>query len=63
MRYQDYVIKNGKFIGKFDEMYRNSVEVPWHQDETSMGLYADLDVAIISYMNRLCRFDSIADIG
>lgn len=63
MRYQDYVIKNGKFIGKFDEMYRNSAEVPWHQDETSMGLYADLDVAIISYMNRLCRFDSIADIG
>ena len=38
-------------------------EVPWHQDETSLSLYADLDVAIISYMNRLCRFDSIADIG
>ena len=63
MRYQDYVIKNGKFIGRFDEMYRDSAEVPWHQDETSLSLYADLDVAIISYMNRLCRFDSIADIG
>ena len=22
-RYQDYVIRDGKFIGKFEEMYRN----------------------------------------
>ena len=28
--YHDYVIKNGKFIGKFEEMYKNC-EDPWHQ--------------------------------
>lgn len=27
-KYQDYVIKNGKFIGKFDEMYRSFPD-PW----------------------------------
>ena len=28
--YHDYVIKDGNFIGKFDEMYRNCDD-PWHQ--------------------------------
>ena len=27
--YHDYVIKDGKFIGKFEEMYRNCTD-PWH---------------------------------
>ena len=30
MAYQDYVIKDGKFIGKFEEMYRD-YDDPWHQ--------------------------------
>lgn len=29
-RYQDYVIKDGKFIGDFEGMYRN-FDDPWHQ--------------------------------
>ena len=29
MKYQDLVIKNGKFIGKFDEMYRTFKD-PWN---------------------------------
>ncbi len=29
-RYQDYVIKDGKFVGKFEEMYRK-FDDPWHQ--------------------------------
>ena len=28
MKYQDFVIKNGKFIGKFEEMYQNFSD-PW----------------------------------
>ena len=28
--YHNYVIKDGKFIGAFEEMYQN-VEDPWHQ--------------------------------
>lgn len=31
-RYQDYVIKDGKFVGKFEEMYRK-FDDPWHQSE------------------------------
>ena len=31
-RYQDYVIKDGKFIGKFEEMYQK-FDDPWHQSE------------------------------
>ncbi|KQC04991.1 MAG: hypothetical protein APR53_09100 [Methanoculleus sp. SDB] len=31
-KYQDYVIKDGEFIGKFEEMYRE-FEDPWHQSE------------------------------
>ena len=29
MSYQDYVIKNGKFVGKFEEMYQKYND-PWH---------------------------------
>ena len=29
MKYQDFVIKDGKFVGKFEEMYQNFSD-PWH---------------------------------
>ena len=29
-KYQDYVIKDGEFVGKFEEMYQN-FDDPWHQ--------------------------------
>lgn len=31
--YHDYVFRDGKLVGEFEEMYRNSAIVPWHQDE------------------------------
>lgn len=30
--YHDYVVKDGRFIGAFDEMYRQCDD-PWHQDQ------------------------------
>lgn len=30
--YHDYVIRDGKFVGKFEEMYQK-VDDPWHQSE------------------------------
>ena len=36
-RYQDYVIKDGKFIGKFEEMYQK-FEDPWHQMELEFNV-------------------------
>ena len=29
MKYQDYVIKDGKFVGKFEEMYKK-ISDPWN---------------------------------
>lgn len=37
-RYQDYVIKDGKFVGKFEEMYRKFND-PWHQIEAEQNSY------------------------
>ncbi len=33
--YHDYVIKDGRLVGQFEEMYVHSAEVPWHQDSQS----------------------------
>ena len=36
MKYQDYVIKDSTFIGNFVDMYQESSEIPWHQDENGL---------------------------
>ena len=38
-RYQDYVIKDGKFIGKFEEMYQK-FDNPWYQIEDAESSYS-----------------------
>lgn len=55
--YHDYVIKNGKFIGKFEEMYQNC-EDPWQQ------------LKILPYANDLVlwkiskgKFKNVLDVG
>ncbi|MCF8176906.1 MAG: class I SAM-dependent methyltransferase [Sulfuritalea sp.] len=58
-RYQDYVIRDGKYIGRFEDMYRNAVEIPWHQDETVSAIFSDLTVAILK--RRGIR--SLLDVG
>ena len=58
-RYQDYVIRDGKYIGQFEAMYRNSHEVPWHQDETVNAIFSDLTVAILKHR----RVSSLLDVG
>lgn len=42
MAYQDYVIKDGKFIGKFEEMYQD-FEDPWFQSEEAEISYSRND--------------------
>ena len=34
-KYQDYVFYDGRLIGEFEEMYKNSLDVPWKQDKIS----------------------------
>lgn len=31
--YHDYVIMDGKLIAEFEQMYQNSSQIPWHQNE------------------------------
>jgi hypothetical protein len=31
--YHDYVIKGGVLVREFEQMYQNSTNIPWHQDE------------------------------
>jgi SAM-dependent methyltransferase len=59
MRYQDYVICNGRLVGKFEDMYRNASEVPWHQDETVDAVFSDLTVALL----RRRHPKSLLDVG
>jgi SAM-dependent methyltransferase len=55
--YRDYVIKDGKFVGAFEEMYRNCPD-PWHQD--SMQPLAE-DIALLLLSKR--RYERVLDIG
>lgn len=61
--YHDYVFKDGKLLGQFDDMYRHSKEVPWHQDKTANQVFVDLDIAILKHF--LPEFDirSVCDLG
>jgi SAM-dependent methyltransferase len=58
-RYQDYVFRDGRFVGAFDDMYRHSSEVPWHQDQTVNAIFSDLAVAIL----RHHRVTSLLEVG
>jgi hypothetical protein len=61
--YRDYVIKNGKLMGDFDKMYKNSEEVPWYQDETAFALFTEIDLSIINYYHKKYQFKDICEIG
>jgi hypothetical protein len=53
--YRDYVIKDGKFIGAFEEMYQN-IEDPWNHGNATAIQYAKK-----TYCNRGIEF-SLVDI-
>jgi hypothetical protein len=58
--YHDFVIKEGRLIGEFEQMYRKSRSVPWHQDEQENWL----DIRItIEFLREYGPFDFILDFG
>ena len=61
--YHDYVIKDGQFIGRFEEMYAECQEIPWHQDKTAQAIFSDLDLSILRHMKTRYGFNQVADIG
>jgi len=61
--YHDYVIKDGELIGKFEDMYRESDQIPWHQNKTSFDLHADMDICALKRLDKKGKFKNILDIG
>ena len=58
-RYQDFVIRDGKFIGAFEKMYR-TCEDPWDQDKDEK-YYPTREIALLLLKQIQCR--AILDIG
>lgn len=44
-RYQDFVIKDGKFIGEFEKMYQK-FDDPWNQKEVMKDSYSRLNTVL-----------------
>jgi len=59
--YHDYVIKNGKFIGAFEEMYQN-IEDPWHHGDATATQY-DIALYLMNRYNVCARGGEVLDIG
>lgn len=58
--YHDYVFRDGRLVGEFEAMYRNSEGTPWHQDEQENWV----DVRLTGEMLRdIAPYDEIHDLG
>jgi len=59
-RYQDYVIKDGKFIGDFKKMYQ-LFDDPWHQSND--GYFDDLSRQIVVYFINKYKIKNCVEFG
>jgi SAM-dependent methyltransferase len=59
--YRDYVIKNGKFIGAFEEMYQN-VEDPWHVGNATQIQY-DIGLYLLKKRDVCSEGGNVLDVG
>ena len=60
MRYQDLVIKNGKFVGQFEKMYQEFPD-PWYQSEKIY--YSSLSRRSVCYFLEKFDINSIVEFG
>jgi SAM-dependent methyltransferase len=58
--YHDFVFKDGKLVGEFEQMYQKSKDIPWHQDKDADKLDYKVALDIIS---SVAPFDEIRDVG
>ena len=58
--YHDYVFRDGKLVGEFEEMYQRSATIPWHQDEQADWIDVRLTKELLSDIGL---FDEIHDLG
>jgi SAM-dependent methyltransferase len=45
--YHQYVFNNGRLVGDFERMYRESTVVPWRQDESVHSWWSDIAVRML----------------
>jgi len=60
MKYQDLIIKDGKFIGEFEEMYQKYTD-PWHQSEELY--YSSLSRRSVCWYLEKYNINSIVEWG
>jgi len=58
--YHDYVFKDGKLIGEFEQMYQKSNQISWHQDKDPDRL--DCKIAL-NILETRAPYQSILDVG
>jgi len=58
--WRDYVFKDGKLIGEFELMYKNSEDIPWNQDNDSERLDCKIGLNILE---RYAPYKSILEVG
>ena len=58
--YHDYVIKDGKLIGDFENMYKYSRDIPSHQDEVCKEWQGEVSRVILG---KHAPYKSVLDIG
>lgn len=58
--YHDYVFRDGKLIGDFESMYKNSSIIPWRQDETAYSWYND---SFLTLLDEYAPFKNGIEIG
>lgn len=59
--YHDYVIKNGKFVGAFEEMYQN-IEDPWYHGDAAAVQY-DMALYLLNRYKICVKGGEILDLG
>jgi len=58
--YQDFVIKNGKFVGKFEKMYQ-LFDDPWHQSDP--GYFDDLSRQMVIHFLKKYKINNCVEFG
>jgi SAM-dependent methyltransferase len=58
--YHDFVFRDGKLVGEFEQMYREVEEIPWHQDEQTDWVDVRLSIELL---REFAPFSEVHDLG
>lgn len=62
-RYQDYVIKDGKLVGEFEQMYRDHSD-PWQQAQlAAMESEKSVGLSLVKRLSQSCGAKRVLELG